>query len=100
MLNRSLDNRGRTCTWAVVGALCAIITVPGLATAQRRGGGDEPIVTGLDLYGTLEGDRARDLDPRREIELAPQQSLTIEAEPRDQYGRRFPTDRFHMGAEL
>ena len=91
---------GRTCGCTMTIVLCAALASPGLAGAQRRGGGDEPIVSALELYGTLEGDRARDLDPGREIELTPQQSLTIEAEPRDQYGRRFPTDRFHMGAEL
>lgn len=93
-------DRGRTCGCTTTIVLCAALASPGLAGAQRRGGGDEPIVSALELYGTLEGDRARDLDPGRGIELTPQQSLTIEAEPRDQYGRRFPTDRFHMGAEL
>lgn len=93
-------DRGRTCGCTMTIVLCAALASPGLAGAQRRGGGDEPIVSALELYGTLEGDRARDLDPGRGIELTPQQSLTIEAEPRDQYGRRFPTDRFHMGAEL
>lgn len=90
--------------------LCAVIGRPALAAAaaadraaaaeQRRGGGDEPTVTDLDLYATREGERAQDLDPGRDIELSPQQLFTIEAEPVDQYGRRFSADRFHMGADL
>ena len=79
--------------WSVVGH-------PAAAPAQLRGSGNEPVVTALDLYAARDGERAGGLNPGRTIRLAPRESIAIEADPIDQHGRRFPRDRFRMGAEL
>lgn len=110
MLSHVPGDRGRICACAWRSFSAPSSTVPHrrppaatdrtAAAELRRGGGDEPTVTDLDLYATRESERAQDLDPGREIELSPQQLITIEAEPVDQYGRRFSADRFHMGADL
>ena len=81
-------------------AVGTLLVAPTLTAAQVTGSGNEPIVTELELYGALEGERSQRLDPRRDIRLAPRQSITIEVEPRDQYGRRFPRERFRIEAEL
>ncbi len=66
MLGRSQGDRGRACPcavavilWAVIGHLAlAALTERAATVEQRHDGGDEPIVTDLDLYATLEGERA------------------------------------------
>lgn len=59
----------------------------------------EPVVVELDVSGAKEGERPRAVDSGR-IQLGPTESFTIQAEPLDQRGRRFPRDRFQMGVEL
>lgn len=59
----------------------------------------EPVVVELELAGATEGDRLRTLD-RGRIALRPRESFTVEYEPLDQRGRRFPLDRFEIGVEL
>ena len=59
----------------------------------------EPVVVELELYGAINDDRLRELD-RAGIELGSGESFTVEAEPYDQSGRRFPGDRFQLGVEF
>ena len=59
----------------------------------------EPVVVELELAGALNGERPRELR-RGRIELGPRESFTVQVDPYDQRGRRFPTDRFQMGVEL
>ena len=59
----------------------------------------EPVVVELELAGALNGERPRELR-RGRIELGPRASFTVQVDPYDQRGRRFPTDRFQMRVEL
>ncbi len=83
----------------VVGALTGL-SVATPATAQ--GPFDdwrEPVVVELELTGALNGARPQELR-RDRIELGPRESFTVQVDPYDQRGRRFPRDRFQMGVEL
>lgn len=59
----------------------------------------EPVVVELELTGALNGERTRELR-RGRIELGPRESFTVQVDPYDQRGRRFPADRFQIGVEL
>ena len=92
--------RRATCDVLAAMGMVVVLATPTIAQAQITSSGNEPIVTELEIYGSLEGERSQRLDPRRDIRLAPRQTITIEAEPIDQYGRRFPRERFRIEAEL
>ena len=81
-------------------AVVSVFVAPAPAVAQVTGSGNAPVATELELYGSLDGEPSQRLDPRRDIRLAPRQSITIEVDPIDQYGRRFPRERFRIDAEL
>ncbi|MCH7749111.1 MAG: DUF4214 domain-containing protein [Acidobacteria bacterium] len=83
----------------VVGVL-VMIGLPGDAAAQSPfDGWREPVVVELELVGGQDGERPRALR-RGRIRLEPRESFTIEIDPFDQRGRRFPRDRFRIGVEL
>lgn len=83
----------------VVGVL-VMIGLPGDAAAQSPfDGWREPVVVELELVGGKDGERPRALR-RGRIRLEPRESFTIEIDPFDQRGRRFPRDRFRIGVEL
>ena len=91
--------RPHVCGPAVVGVLL-VIGLPGDAAAQSPfDNWREPVVVELELAGGKDGERLRALG-RGRIGLAPRESFTIEIEPFDQRGRRFPRDRFQIGVEL
>ena len=78
----------------------ALLSLPSLVGAQARfGDWREPVVVELELYGAKNDERLRELG-RADIELGPGESFTVEAEPFDQDGRRFPGERFQLGVEL
>ena len=59
----------------------------------------EPVVVELEVAGGKDGERLRALGGRR-IQLGPRERFTIEIDPFDQRGRRFPRERFQLGVEL
>ena len=82
----------------VVGVL--LIGLPGDAAAQSPfDDWQEPVLVELELAGGKDGERPRALN-RGRIRLGPRESFTIEVDPFDQRGRRFPRDRFRIGVEL
>ena len=83
----------------ISGALVALTVASGAAAQGPFGGWRDPVVVELDVAGARDGDRFRPLE-RGRIELGPRESFTVEFEPYDQRGRRFPSDRFQMGVEL
>ena len=77
-----------------------LIALPGDAAGQSPfDGWREPVVVELELVGGKDGARPRALN-RGRIRLGPRESFTIEIDPFDQLGRRFPRDRFRIGVEL
>ena len=81
---------------------CCLVTLsfaPRLAAQGPFDGWRDPVVVELEFAGAKDGERFRALG-RGRIELVPRESFTIEYEPYDQRGRRFPRDRFQMGVEL
>ena len=79
--------------------LLALTVAPGAAAQDAFDGWRQPVVVELELAGAREGERLRTLRAGR-IELSPRESFVIEYVPYDQRGRRFPLDRFQVGAEL
>ena len=90
--------RSRTRGLLVVGVL--LIALPGDAAGQSPfDGWREPVVVELELVGGKDGARPRALN-RGRIRPGPRESFTIEIDPFDQRGRRFPRDRFRIGVAL
>ena len=91
-------------TWAV--GLLPVVTVVALAletstaarAQERFEDWRDPLVVELELLGAMNDDRLRTLRGER-IRLGPDESFTLEADPYDQRGRRFPRDRFELGVE-
>ena len=82
----------------LVGVL--LIALPGDAAAQSPfDGWRQPVVVELELVGGKDGARPRALN-RGRIRLGPRESFTIEIDPFDQRGLRFPRDRFQIGVAL
>ncbi len=82
----------------LVGGL--LIALPGDAAAQSPfDGWRQPVVVELELVGGKDGARPRALNSGP-IRLGPRESFTIEIDPFDQRGRRFPRDRFRIGVAL
>ena len=83
----------------VVGVL-RVIGLPTDAAAQSPfDDWRDPVVVELELAGAKDGERLRALNIGR-IQLVLRESFTIEVDPFDQRGRRFPRDRFLLGVEL
>jgi hypothetical protein len=59
----------------------------------------DPVVVELEVAGGKDGERLRTLGGGR-IQLGPRERFTIEIDPFDQRGRRFPSERFQIGVEL
>lgn len=96
----SAQPRTRRCVLTLVVATLLGPWVPARVIAQ--GPFDdwrEPVVIELALTGAVNGERARELRPDR-ITLRPRDSFELQADPYDQRGRRFPSDRFQVGVEL
>ena len=88
----------RTRGLLVVGVL--LIALPGDAAGQSPfDGWREPVVVELELVGGKDAARPRALN-RGRIRLGPRESFTIEIDPFDQLGRRFPRDRFRISVAL
>ena len=83
----------------VVGVLVVIGLPIDVAAQSPFDGWREPVVVELELAGGKDGERPRALS-RGRIRLEPRESFTIEIDPFDQRGRRFPRDRFRIGVEL
>ena len=60
---------------------------------------DRPIVVNVDFTLTRSGERDRELNVTRPLQLASGERLTIAAAPIDQNGRRFPLDRFRLDVD-
>ncbi len=83
----------------VVGVLL-VIGLPADAAAQSPfDDWRHPVVVELELAGGKDGEQLRALS-RERVRLGPRESFTIDVEPFDQRGRRFPSDRFRIGVEL
>lgn len=76
------------------------IAAPALAQSGNRGDrGDRPVVVNVDLTLRRAGERDRELNPNRPLELSSGERLAIAALPTDQNGRRFPLDRFRLDVD-
>ena len=83
-------------------AACLII-VPALWVPARAQTGnsrsDRPIVVNVDFTLKRSGERDRELNVSRPVQLASGERLVIAAAPIDQNGRRFPLDRFRLDVD-
>lgn len=68
------------------------------AQAEAWSSWTRPVVTRISI-GTYDDGRWTEIDPGRELELAPRQTVQLEIVGTDQYGRRFPPERLAFGTE-
>ena len=79
--------------------LIATLTIALDAHAQNPIRADRPIVVGVDFTVKRTGQRDAGLNLDRILPVASGETLTVAAAPLDQYGRRFPLDRFRLDFE-
>ena len=85
-------------TLRVVVSLVALLAVSAPTFAQRRdrGRGGQPVVVEIAFAVERQGQRGREVNIDRPVDVAAGERLVIAAIPFDQNGRRFPLDRFRL----
>lgn len=78
--------------------LVAALWVPARAQTGNRGS-DRPVVVNVDFTLKRSGERDRELNVSRPLQLASGERLVIATVPIDQNGRRFPLNRFRLDVD-
>ena len=86
--------------WSFAAVLLLVASAAPNAWAQTPfDGWLQPVVVELEVVGGKDGERLRAIGGGR-IQLGPRERFTVEIDPFDQRGRRFPRERFQLGVEL